>query len=210
MKTLKLILICTALVGFSTNWQSCKEDEPTCTDGIQNGTEAGVDCGGPCAACPSCTDGVQNGEETGIDCGGPDCDPCYTGIENTKWQSSGANVAPLLVAIFNTDSIYAQFNGDHTYLVEQYDNVGAKVELTGTYTQALSSVADIWTIVINQTTPTAITAEGIFQITADTMKYEIVQTDPPAGTAPTPELGFGSTNGGALGTSNVQTYVRID
>jgi len=28
---------------------------PTCTDGIQNGNETGVDCGGPdCPACPSC------------------------------------------------------------------------------------------------------------------------------------------------------------
>ncbi|MEM9916577.1 MAG: T9SS type A sorting domain-containing protein [Bacteroidota bacterium] len=25
---------------------------------------------------PSCTDGIQNGQETGVDCGGPDCPPC--------------------------------------------------------------------------------------------------------------------------------------
>ncbi|WP_040249539.1 T9SS type A sorting domain-containing protein [Psychroserpens mesophilus] len=52
--------------------------EPTCTDGIQNGNETGVDCGGPdCPACPpSCTDGIQNGNETGVDCGGPDCPEC--------------------------------------------------------------------------------------------------------------------------------------
>lgn len=49
---------------------------PTCSDGIQNGDEAGIDCGGSnCPACPSCTDGVQNGNETGIDCGGT-CAPC--------------------------------------------------------------------------------------------------------------------------------------
>ncbi len=30
------------------------EKAPTCTDGLQNGTETGVDCGGPCAAC-ACT-----------------------------------------------------------------------------------------------------------------------------------------------------------
>ena len=30
---------------------------PTCTDGIQNGQETGIDCGGPnCPACPTCTD----------------------------------------------------------------------------------------------------------------------------------------------------------
>ncbi len=59
---------------------------PTCTDGIQNGDETGVDCGGTlCPSCPSCTDGIQNGDETGVDCGGPDCPSCPTcddGIQN--------------------------------------------------------------------------------------------------------------------------------
>lgn len=49
----------------------------SCDDGIQNGDETGVDCGGPdCAACPTCDDGIQNGNELGVDCGGPDCAPC--------------------------------------------------------------------------------------------------------------------------------------
>jgi hypothetical protein len=57
---------------------------PTCTDGIQNGTETGVDCGGSCPACPTCTDGIQNGTETGVDCGGscPACPTCTDGIQN--------------------------------------------------------------------------------------------------------------------------------
>ncbi|MEZ5038491.1 MAG: T9SS type A sorting domain-containing protein [Saprospiraceae bacterium] len=54
--------------------------DPTCDDGIQNGDETGVDCGGPdCPACPvepTCDDGIQNGDETGVDCGGPDCPAC--------------------------------------------------------------------------------------------------------------------------------------
>lgn len=53
--------------------------EPTCNDGVQNGDETGVDCGGPdCPACPepSCDDGLQNGDETGVDCGGANCPPC--------------------------------------------------------------------------------------------------------------------------------------
>ena len=55
--------------------------EPTCNDGIQNGDETGVDCGGSsCAACPAtCDDGVQNGDEEGVDCGGSSCAPCSTG-----------------------------------------------------------------------------------------------------------------------------------
>lgn len=77
----------------------------TCDDGIQNGTETGIDCGGTnpnCDACPpdgctdatahnydpnapnddgscmTCSDGIQNGDETGVDCGGtnPECGPC--------------------------------------------------------------------------------------------------------------------------------------
>ena len=70
--------------------------DATCTDGIQDGQETDVDCGGPlCMPCPdgdncligadcidkvcgtsltcsapTCMDGVQNGNETGTDCGG--------------------------------------------------------------------------------------------------------------------------------------------
>ena len=49
---------------------------PTCADGVKNGDETGVDCGGSCAACATCSDGVKNGEETGVDCGGA-CAPCF-------------------------------------------------------------------------------------------------------------------------------------
>jgi hypothetical protein len=57
---------------------------PSCTDGIQNGNETGIDCGGTCPACPTCNDGIQNGNETGIDCGGscPACPTCFDGIQN--------------------------------------------------------------------------------------------------------------------------------
>ncbi len=69
----------------------CNSDpaDPTCTDGIQNGQETGIDCGGPdCPTCPTCEDGIQNGQETGVDCGGPNCPACPTepscedGIQN--------------------------------------------------------------------------------------------------------------------------------
>jgi len=83
---------------------------PTCKDGIQNGDETGVDCGGSCPrACgarscirdencmpgeicvretcapnPQCSDGIQNGTETGVDCGGGcvACPTCKDGIQN--------------------------------------------------------------------------------------------------------------------------------
>jgi len=56
----------------------------TCSDGIQNGDETGVDCGGSCTACPTvptCSDGIMNGDETGVDCGGS-CTPCDNGGGN--------------------------------------------------------------------------------------------------------------------------------
>jgi len=52
---------------------------PTCSDGIQNGNETGVDCGGSCPACPTCTDGIQNGDEEGVDCGGSCPNECPDG-----------------------------------------------------------------------------------------------------------------------------------
>jgi hypothetical protein len=82
--------------------EACCE-EASCTDGVRNGSEADLDCGGQrsscrgCAdgrscrqdadcesavcslgSCVSCRDGVQNGSETGADCGGddPTCIPC--------------------------------------------------------------------------------------------------------------------------------------
>lgn len=48
----------------------------TCDDGLKNGIEEGVDCGGPCPACPTCDDGIQNQGEGGVDCGGPCPNPC--------------------------------------------------------------------------------------------------------------------------------------
>ncbi len=74
---------------------------PTCTDGVQNGQETGVDCGGPvCPACPTCNDGIQNGSETDVDCGGPDCPACPTcfdGVQNgqeTGVDCGGPDCAP--------------------------------------------------------------------------------------------------------------------
>jgi hypothetical protein len=72
---------------------------PTCSDGIQNQGETGVDCGGPCAACPpSCSDGIQNQGETGIDCGGP-CSACVVGNS---------------CAALGFDDVAATFTGTHS------------------------------------------------------------------------------------------------
>jgi len=74
---------------------------PSCSDGVKNASETGVDCGGgSCPGCgaggacsvpgdcassvcigglcqaPTCSDGVKNGAETDVDCGGASCGDC--------------------------------------------------------------------------------------------------------------------------------------
>jgi len=39
----------------------------------------------PMEPVATCDDGIQNGNETGVDCGG-DCDPCIEGLMG-EWQS---------------------------------------------------------------------------------------------------------------------------
>ncbi|MEM6263790.1 MAG: hypothetical protein AAGI38_14855 [Bacteroidota bacterium] len=128
-----------------------------------------------------------------------------------KWQSSGSNVAPLLVLLVDTDSIYAEFKTDMTYVVENYDKSGALVVFEGTYTQTITPGQSIAEITINQSTPSVGTSVGIFEVTGNTMKYEVVQTVPDfMQIPPTVAGGFGSTNMGANMMDNVQTFVRIE
>lgn len=153
----------------------------------------------------TCFDGIKNQDETGVDCGGV-CTACLEGVQGS-WRSYP--VAPILATF--ADSIYAEFKSNNTYFVKQYKD-GSKTELTGTYIQTKSGVGKIYTIKLNQSAPTAIIAEGIFEISEDntSMKYEIVQTEPSLGaTPPTAAAGFGSTAGGAFGTINIQNYVRV-
>ena len=134
-----------------------------------------------------------------------------------KWGSGGANVA-LLLTYAGIDSVYAEFRGDNTYLVESFTPDGSKTTLIGTFTQkraAISATAGIWNITVNQSSPNALVSEGIFQIFDEnpmTMKYEVAQTDPAivGVTPPTAADGFGSTSGGAYGVMNVQNYIKLN
>ncbi len=186
MKNFKLFLLLFALSGIVLTTYSCdKDDEATCSDGIQNGSETGVDCGGDCDACP-------------------------VGLQATVWQSSGSNVAPGLVALLATDSIYAEFGTDFTYHVETFDTAGVMVVFEGTYNQSESGTGTIWDIVLSQSTPSSVTSTGIFRIDEDNLEYEVIQTEPDLGlAAPTAAGGFGSSAGGVFGTAYVQKFVRI-
>ncbi|MFT5054386.1 MAG: hypothetical protein ACI9FU_001061 [Granulosicoccus sp.] len=67
------------IIAVTISIYGCEETESvSCSDGIKNGDETSIDCGGICSACSTCSDGIQNGTETGIDCGGS-CNPCSTG-----------------------------------------------------------------------------------------------------------------------------------
>jgi hypothetical protein len=133
------------------------------------------------------------------------------------WLSTGSNVAPLLNTIFagsgGVDSIFATFNADKSYTVRQVNGDSTVINYAGTYTNDKSSVGNIYTITTNQTSPSVATSEGIYEINStpspSTMQYEIVLTSGTQNVAPTPAGGFGSTNGGAFGNTNVQNYIRI-
>lgn len=132
-----------------------------------------------------------------------------------KWQSSGANVAPLLAsAYFNVDSIWAEFKADKSYEVRQF-NIGNTTNVPnfvfkGNFQITKSTYGNIWTINIAQSLPYEATVSGIFEIKADgTLWYEVVQTSATQNVPPTPALGFGSSNGGSLGAMNIQKYVRL-
>ncbi|CAF1086071.1 unnamed protein product [Adineta steineri] len=77
--------------------------DKTCRDGIMNGNETDIDCGGSCPTCAvgkkctltkdcnnvqcindicanaTCNDAIKNNGETDADCGGSNCSPCGTG-----------------------------------------------------------------------------------------------------------------------------------
>lgn len=82
---------------------------PTCSDGIQNGSETGIDCGGSCPACAgNCFNGIQDGTETGIDCGGSCaavCGTCFDGIRNGTETGIDCGGSCALVCTTNTGTV---------------------------------------------------------------------------------------------------------
>ncbi|MDY0081752.1 MAG: hypothetical protein RBR74_01085 [Ignavibacteriaceae bacterium] len=132
-------------------------------------------------------------------------------IVNT-WYSEGSDVAPGLVATLKTVKITATFNANNTYSVIATDSTGAQVTYSGTYSVSENTGTQIRSIILNQTVPTSITSEGIYQVDArGIMKYEVVQTTPAVAgiTAPVPAEGFGSTKylNVALGETWIQGFV---
>ncbi len=123
-----------------------------------------------------------------------------------NWLSAGPNVAYLLSAYFQYDSVKVEFTEDNTVTLETHVMDGAWTTLEGTYVLTESSDSDIDVI---QLIYTAFEQEGIIEIDGDTLRLEAVQTVPDiAATVPTPAGGFGADP--TLGTINIQTYIRQD
>jgi len=147
------------------------------------------------SACSSSDDNPVAGDDT----------PAWVGT----WMSAGTDVAPILVAVFNYDSVKVVMNVDNTITLSTHIAGGAWADLPGVYTITESATGEVHSISINYT---AFEQEGIIQIiegTPDRMKLEVVQTVPDIGAVPrTPDSGFGSD--ATLGDYNIQYYNRID
>ncbi|MCS7052626.1 MAG: hypothetical protein NZM09_02705 [Ignavibacterium sp.] len=128
------------------------------------------------------------------------------------WISEGADVAPGLVSTLKTVRIVATFNSNKTYNVVATDSAGAQVTYSGTYSVTENAGTTIRSITLNQTQPTSVTSQGIYQVGSNGfLKYEVIQTTPaiPGFTPPTAAEGFGSTkyNNTSLGQTWVQNFV---
>jgi hypothetical protein len=120
-----------------------------CSNGILDGDETDVDCGGSCAPCedglscveqtdcvsqvcqdlacqaPRCDDGVQNGAELGVDCGG-DCLMCSHGplqIELDDFQGTHATLPQ--VSMFADGSFVVTYTGPTQARARWFDEYGA-------------------------------------------------------------------------------------
>jgi hypothetical protein len=125
------------------------------------------------------------------------------------WISAGSNVAPGLAAV-GVDSILATFNEDQTYTVLNYAG-GSQATLTGTWVAGSQGDGQIRSVTVTQISPSALTAQGIFQVTGAAMTYEVIQVEPALQgvTAPTVAGGFGSTTiAGAPNSLYIQHYVK--
>ncbi|MCP4573982.1 MAG: hypothetical protein GY838_16605 [bacterium] len=122
-----------------------------------------------------------------------------------EWRSTGEDIAPILVSVFNYDDVIVTMRANNTVTLETHVAEGAWSTTEGVYTIATTEKSDV--LAISLVYP-AFEQEGIIQVTAgepDMMQLEVVQTVPDIGAVPrTPATGFGSD--ASLGTLNIQTY----
>lgn len=137
-------------------------------------------------------------------------DPTMEEMMVGTWLSAGANVAPLLVSLYGTDSVRVTFT-ETQVTTEEHRTIDSlsfsdwMPNQVGTFELGEAPENDIYSVSLNYTEAQAYVQEGIIQIveaTPDTLRLEVVL--PNLATPPAPSDGFGTTVSGL----NVQTYVR--
>jgi hypothetical protein len=94
MKTYRYILIFAAVCSILLFVQ--------CEDADDNGNVIGL---------VTCTDGLQNGDETGVDCGGGLCEPCASGLDFTGTFAQEDQMGrPGINTVFGTVGMKDAFN----------------------------------------------------------------------------------------------------
>lgn len=130
------------------------------------------------------------------------------------WSAGSVDIAPVLAD--SISSVVIRFRTDSTFTITQTNTDNLIVSYSGTYSiDKEGKSSDIYPITLNKTSPATGQYIGIFEINEiiepEEMTLEIVQTIPNIGlTQPYPEFGFGSTNNGDLGTTNISRFQRIE
>lgn len=153
----------------------CKKEIATCTDGIQNQTETGIDCGGSCIACPTCSDGIQNQNETAIDCGGV-CSacPCPYGYEGTNCTTE---VRSKFLGQFQGPETCTVGNDNYILTITISSADIGKVIFSNVYNQAFNAIASVSGTsftVASQTVATNVTVSGTGTISGNTLTFTYI------------------------------------
>lgn len=139
---------------------------------------------------PTCDDGVQNGNETGVDCGGPDCAPCDTGsceapsgLSSTpRSRGRRANLSWSAVSGANNYTVTVQQIAPSTGNTSSYTTSGTSLNVSG----LTSGNTYEWTVTANcssgssETTPDSFVAGQSGRLT-DQDQDLIVYPNPTAG-----------------------------
>ncbi|MCB0402888.1 MAG: proprotein convertase P-domain-containing protein [Flavobacteriales bacterium] len=110
---------------------------------VDPGWEATITCG----TCPTCVDGIQNGSETGIDCGGPNCPPCPCGditIAALPYSVTGANTAGYADDYSSADACGSSYLNGNDVLYEYTPAANESVDILLSNSSSSSTGLFLW------------------------------------------------------------------
>ncbi|AKT43044.1 uncharacterized protein CMC5_072710 [Chondromyces crocatus] len=137
---------------------------PTCSDGVKNGQETDIDCGGTCGACDpgaaclvggdckeqvcvndvclvaSCNDGVKNGFETDIDCGNICGKKCPPGQRCSANGDCSTNRCQQFLCACPTDMVIAPVVGGGATCIDAYEVIQSEYNI---FLQANPNIAGL-------------------------------------------------------------------